>query len=77
MKTNWRRLILLKAADILDLIEHPRLANELRAVEVPVLDGGGLYVLDDPEDEDGFVRIPLREHQFVDPEQQTIFWQLR
>ena len=42
---NWRRLLLLYAAKVLDEIGNHHLARLVRSTYVPLLEGGGLRIL--------------------------------
>lgn len=40
---NWRKLVLHYAADVLHQIGEDELSREVRAVDVPIIDGGGIH----------------------------------
>ena len=41
---NWRKLLLLYAANILDDIGESETAQRLRRIRVPIMDGGGFWI---------------------------------
>ena len=40
----WRQLIVRLAAKVLDEVGEKQLASQLRGLDLPLLDGGGLYI---------------------------------
>ncbi len=42
---NWRRILFLYTAQVLDQIRETNLARQLRSLDVPAIDGGGFQIM--------------------------------